>query len=134
MNIRGDNRGMAKSKNMILVIDNDKAFTSLVYKFLKDICKYEVKIVPDGYNGIIFAEKSTPELILLDIRMPAMNGLGILEKLKSNEKTAHIPVIILTGFDDDDIKNRALSLKAADYLSKPIDLEVLRQRIAAALK
>ena len=123
-----------KKRKMVLVIDNDKAFTSLVNKFLKDICGYDVKIVPDGYNGIIQAKELMPELILLDVRMPAMNGLGILEKLKTDEKTAHIPVIILTGFDDDDIKDRALSLKAADYLAKPIDLEVLGTRIAATIK
>ncbi len=122
-----------EGKKSILVIDNDREFTSLINKFLKDICGYEVRIVPDGYNGIISAQKMMPELILLDIRMPAMNGLNILEKLKSDEKTAPIPVIILTGFDDDDVKNRALSLKAADYLAKPIDLEILRLRIAAAL-
>mgnify|MGYP001581683811 FL=1 len=121
-------------KKMILVIDNDKEFTSLINKFLTKICGYEVRIVPDGYNGIILAKESVPELILLDIRMPAMNGLGILEKLKSDEKTAHIPVIILTGFDDDNVKNKALSLKAADYLTKPIDLDILRLRITAALK
>ena len=66
--------------------------------------------------------------------MPAMNGLSILEKLKSDEKTARIPVIILTGFDDDDVKKKALSLKADDYLAKPIDLEILRLRVAAALR
>ena len=119
-------------KKMILVIDNDRAFTSLVDKFLKDICGYEVKIVPDGYNGVIIAKKLMPELVLLDIRMPAMNGLDILEKLKTDLKTARIPVMILTGFDNNDIKNKALSLEAADYLVKPIDLEILRERLAAA--
>lgn len=123
-----------KRNKTVLVVDNDRAFTSLIGKFLEDICGYEVKVVPDGYNGIILAKKLVPELILLDIRMPAMNGLSILEKLKSDEKTAHIPVVIITGFDDDDIKNKALSLKAADYLAKPIDLEILRLRIAAVLK
>jgi DNA-binding response OmpR family regulator len=121
-------------KDTILIIDNDKAFTSLIDRFLKDMCGYEVKIVPDGYNGIIIAEKLLPELILLDIRMPAMNGLGILEKLKSGVKTAHIPIVILTGFDDDDTRNRAFSLKAADYITKPIDLELLRTRLAAVLR
>ena len=122
-----------KRKKMILVIDNDRAFTSLVDKFLKDICGYEVKIVPDGYNGVIIAKKLMPELVLLDIRMPAMNGLDILEKLKTDLKTARIPVMILTGFDNNDIKNKALSLEAADYLVKPIDLEILRERLAVAL-
>ncbi len=122
-----------KTNKTILVIDNDREFTSLINKFLKDICGYEVKIVPDGYNGLIMAQKSAPDLILLDIRMPAMNGLGALEKLKSDESTARIPVIILTGFDDEDVKNRALSLKAADYLSKPLDLEILRRSIATVL-
>jgi sigma-B regulation protein RsbU (phosphoserine phosphatase) len=120
-------------KKTILIIDNDRAFTSLVDKFLKDICGYEVKIVPDGYNGVIIAKKLMPELVLLDIRMPAMNGLDILEKLKTDLKTARIPVMILTGFDNNDIKNKALSLKAADYLVKPIDLEILRERLAVAL-
>ena len=120
-------------KKMILIIDNDRAFTSLVDKFLKDICGYEVKIVPDGYNGVIIAKKLMPELVLLDIRMPAMNGLDILEKLKTDLKTARIPVMILTGFDNNDIKNKALSLEAADYLVKPIDLEILRERLAVAL-
>jgi len=122
-----------KQGKVILVIDNDKELTSLINKFLKDICGYKVSIVPDGYNGIILAKKIVPHLILLDIRMPAMNGLGILEKLKSDKETAHIPVIIFTGFNNDEIKNKALSLKATDYLVKPIDLEVLRLRIAAAL-
>ena len=60
--------------------------------------------------------------------------MGILEKLKSDKETAHIPVIIITGFDNDEIKNKVLSLKAADYLVKPIDLEVLRTRIAETLR
>ena len=118
---------------MILVIDNDRSLTPLIKRFLTEACGYEVKVVPDGYNGVIMAKKLMPELVLLDIRMPAMNGLDILEKLKVDEKTARIPVIILTGFDNNDIKNKALSLKAADYLIKPIDLEILRERLAVAL-
>lgn len=115
----------------ILVIDNNKAFTDLIEKFLKTICGYGVKVVPDGYNGILTAKKTRPDLILLDVRMPAMNGLGILEKLKSESDTAAIPVIVITGFDDYEVKKRALELKALDYLVKPIDLELLRDRIAA---
>ncbi len=122
-----------ESKETILLIDNDRSFTSLIKKFLAKMCGYEVIIVPDGYNGVITAKKLIPALILLDIRMPAMNGLGILEKLKSDNETASIPVIILTGFDDDEIKSKALVLKAADYLVKPVSLEILRERITTAL-
>jgi len=117
----------------ILVIDNDKAFTSLIMRFLQGKCGYEVKIVSNGYDGIIMAKKLKPAIVLLDIRMPATNGLGVLEELKSNAETYFIPVIILTGFDDDEIRNNALALKAADYLTKPISLDVLREKIAAAL-
>lgn len=120
-------------KKTILMIDNDRSFTFLIGKFLTEICGYEVKIVPDGYNGIIAAKKLRPGLILLDIRMPAMNGLDILMKLKSCNETASTPVIILTGFDDDKIKSEALALKAAEYLIKPVNLEILREKIAAAL-
>ncbi len=123
-----------ENKKKILVIDNDRAFTILINKFFTDVCGYEVEIVPDGYNGIISAGKNNPGVILLDIRMPAMNGLGVLEKLKFDEKTAHIPVIVLTGFDDEEVKNKALALKAADYLAKPLDLEELRRRVEMVIK
>jgi Response regulator containing CheY-like receiver, AAA-type ATPase, and DNA-binding domains len=119
-----------KRKNTILIIDNDRNFTTLLKKFLTEMCGYAVKIVPDGYNGVITAKKIIPGLVVLDIRMPSMNGLKILEQLKSSEETAHIPVIILTGFDDDEIRNKALALKASAYLVKPISLEVLHEKIA----
>lgn len=117
----------------ILIIDNDRNLTSLIKKFLQEVCGYEVTIVPDGYNGIITAKKIKPGIILLDIRMPAMNGLEILERLKNDKETSSIPVIIMTGFDDDEIKRKAVALNIFDYLVKPVGLDVLRDRIAAAL-
>ncbi|MDO8536320.1 MAG: response regulator [Candidatus Omnitrophota bacterium] len=121
-------------KKHIIIIDNDKTFTALIKKFLEDKCSFDVKVVPDGYNGIITAKKTPPDLIILDVRMPAMNGLEILKKLKSENETASIPVIVFTGFNDDEIRDKAFALKAADYLVKPLDLEVLCERITAALK
>jgi DNA-binding response OmpR family regulator len=120
--------------NTILLIDNDRDFTSIVRRFLRNTAGFEVDVRPDGYNGIIYAKKNRPALILLDIRMPAMNGLDILGKLKSDPDTAAIPVIVLTAFDSDEIKKRSLALNAAGYLAKPFDLELLSEKVHELIK
>ncbi|MCX5681797.1 MAG: response regulator, partial [Candidatus Omnitrophica bacterium] len=127
------NRGTVKREKSILIIDNDKALTSLIEKFFVEKCGYKVTVVPDGYNGVIMTKKIMPGVVLLDVRMPAMNGLGILEMLKSDNKTSSIPVIIFTGFDDPETKKKAFDLRAEDYLVKPISLKVLYKKVATVL-
>lgn len=124
---------MTAEKKNILIIDNEKEFTSLIKTFLEESCSLNIKVVPDGYNGINMAAKLKPDLILLDVLMPAMNGFSILEKLKHDEKTASIPVIMITALDNDKYKQKARELNCMDYLVKPIKLEVLRNTIKKAL-
>ena len=69
---------MMEPEKTILMIDNDREFTFFLKRFLEEKRGYKVKVVPDGYNGIIMAKKLTPGLIILDMRMPAMDGLEIL--------------------------------------------------------
>lgn len=113
----------------ILIIDNDREFTSVIKRYFSEVGNYEVKVVPDGYNGLIEVKRSMPGLVLLDIRMPAIDGLSILEKLKADAETAYIPVIVLTGFDDNEVRDKALSMKASAYLVKPISLKALREKM-----
>jgi len=120
-------------RKSVLIIDNERPFTALLREFLGEACGYEVEVVPDGYNGLIMARKIMPGVVLLDIRMPALNGLQVLEKLKADTQTADIPVIIITGFDDEENRKQAMGLKAADYLVKPVSLKVLRERINAVM-
>jgi len=121
-------------KKIILMIDNEKEFSSLIKSFLEESCGYEAKAVPDGYNGMRIAAKIKPDLILLDVLMPAMNGLHILKRLKENEETASIPVIMITAVQDVESRLKAGNLHCEDYLIKPIKLEDLRSKINKALK
>ena len=121
-------------KKIVLMIDNEKEFSLLVKSFLEESCDCEAKIVPDGYNGMRMAAKIKPDLILLDVLMPAMNGFHILKQLKENKETASIPVMMVTAVQDVEARLRAEGLHCEDYLIKPIKLEDLRFKINKVLK
>ncbi len=113
----------------VLVIDNNKDFRKTIADFLR-VGGYEPIIVTSGYNGLIQANKKRPDLILLDIRMPRMNGLMALKKLKTGKKTAHIPVIIVTGASLDETEEEdALKLGASLILEKPFKMGVFLETI-----
>ncbi|MCX5666023.1 MAG: response regulator [Candidatus Omnitrophica bacterium] len=120
-------------KKVILMIDNEKEFSSLIKSFLEESCNYEAKVVPDGYNGIRMAEKIKPDLILLDVLMPAMNGFYILKQLKGNKETSSIPVIMVTAVHDIESRLRAEGLHCEGCIIKPVKLEDLRSKINEVL-
>ena len=80
----------------------------------------------------IFREEK-PDIILLDIMMPGIEGFEVLEKLKKNKKTLHIPVIMLTAKSEDESKVKAAGLYCHDYIVKPVEFEVLISKIEKAL-
>jgi DNA-binding response OmpR family regulator len=116
-------------KKIILMIDNEKEFSSLVKSFLEESCGCEAKIVPDGYNGMRMAAKIKPDLILLDVLMPAMNGFYVLKQLKENKETASIPVMMVTAVQDVEERLKAENLHCEGYIIKPVKLEDLRFKI-----
>ncbi|MFH1875427.1 MAG: response regulator [Candidatus Omnitrophota bacterium] len=83
----------------------------------------------NGKEGIKIAQHRRPDLILLDINMPKMDGFAVLDKLKNSEKTVAIPVIMLTGRGDDESKVKASGLYSEYYITKPFDLEELDAKI-----
>jgi len=90
---------------------------------------YSIVTVPSGEKLFSLLEKISPSLILLDIEMPVMNGYEVMKKLKSDEKTAHIPVIFLTAKIDPASEVEGLNLGAVDYITKPFSRELLIKRI-----
>ena len=89
-----------------------------MYSTKFEIENFQVESAEDGEKGLELALKSDPDIILLDILMPKMNGFEVLEKLKTNEKTKHVPVILLTNLNQKDEIERGMSLGADDYLIK----------------
>ena len=120
-------------KRRILIIDDEKKLCTLVSTFLEKK-GYSAVSAKNGKQGIKAARYSAPALILLDINMPKMDGFAVLEKLKADPRTMSIPVIMLTGRDDEDSKLKAAGLYSEHYITKPFDLEELDKKINQLLQ
>ena len=115
-------------KATILVVDDTPDNLTLMSNLLKDI--YKVKIANSGENALkIAASASPPDLILLDIMMPDMDGYEVCERLKRNPATSNIPVIFLTAKDEMTDQKDGLELGAVDYITKPINPLIVMARV-----
>lgn len=120
-------------RKKILIIDDEKDFAYFIKENLQLISNYTVITASRGKKGIRAALKENPDLILLDVMMPGVDGFEVLKRLKTNEKTYHIPVIMLTAKSDDESKLRSSGLYADDYIVKPVETKTLRTRIRKIL-
>lgn len=122
----------AASKVSVLVVDDAPENLTLINGLLKD--KYRVKVANNGERGLTLARTTPqPDLILLDIMMPGINGWDVCRELKANAETRHIPVIFLTARVDADDERLGLEMGAVDYITKPINPPVMLARIATQL-
>ena len=103
----------------ILVVDDEKNIRLVVGKSLEK-AGYDVEYAVDGVEAVDKANNISPDLILLDLRLPKMNGFLVLEALKSDAATEEIPVIILSALSEEDDVQKAISSGAEDFLVKPI--------------
>jgi DNA-binding response OmpR family regulator len=120
-------------REKILIIDAEKDFAHFVKENLQLISNYTVITASRGKKGIRAALKESPDLILLDVMMPGMDGFEVLKRLKRNEKTYNIPVIMLTAKSDDESKITASGLSVDDTIAKPVEAKVLRTKIRSVL-
>lgn len=119
--------------NRVLVIDDSDFIHKLVKVRLRQE-GLEVLGEYEGERGIERAIASAPDLILLDIDLPNMDGFEVCRRLKEHQRTRNVPVIFLTGTTSTDSKVRGLDLGAVDYVTKPFDEVELRARVRAALR
>ena len=122
----------ATAKSTILVIDDSPDSLTLMSGLLKDT--YRVKVATHGETGLNVAlSAQPPDLILLDIMMPDVDGYEVCRQLKANPMSQGIPVIFLTAKSDTEDEQRGLSLGAVDYITKPISPAILLARVATQL-
>ncbi|MFA5084850.1 MAG: response regulator [Candidatus Omnitrophota bacterium] len=121
------------SVKKILIIDDELGFCELVEKNLELVNDFAVAIATDSREGISLAKKIKPDLILLDIMMPHMDGFEVLKKLKDDTDTIEIPVIMLTAKGDDESRTRAMQLYDEEYITKPIGINDLKNKIDEVL-
>jgi len=117
----------------VLIIDDEEEIGFFVKKLLEHFGSYRVIVATNGQDGLKAARRERPDLILLDISMPRMDGFAVLKALKEDLDTTSIPVIMLTALDTDEAKERAASLYHEDYIVKPCRAEELKAKIEDVL-
>lgn len=117
----------------ILVIDDDKAIVELI-KVNLEIQGHQVIFAYDGHSGIALAQQELPDLIILDLMMPDLDGFTTCQRLRQNNQTKDIPVLMLTALSSTDDKIAGFDSGTDDYLTKPFELPELYVRIKALLR
>ena len=112
---------------VILVVDDDTSNLALAQKILGK--EYRIAAANSGMVAFKYLENKCPDLILLDYEMPEMNGKQVMEKLQEDEELKDIPVVFLTSMDSKEIVMSLLALKPAGYLLKPVDSQMLKDKI-----
>lgn len=120
-------------KKKVLIIDDEEDLTFFVKANLELSGEYQVLIANSGKEGLKCAERYKPDIILLDIMMPHIDGFEVLKRLKKSTATLSIPVIILSAKGDEDSKIKAACSYNDDYVVKPVEVESLKAKIAEVL-
>lgn len=121
------------AQKQILVVEDEEDIQELLkYNLQKE--GYQVNCADTGESGLQEARKSFPDLLLLDLMLPEMNGLEVCRQLKSDNKTSHIPIIMLTAKGEESDIVVGLEMGADDYVTKPFSVQVLMSRVRAVLR
>ena len=113
--------------NSVLIVDDENMNMFALTHILRQ--EYTVYAAKNGQSAIRIAKKQQPDVILLDILMPEMDGYEVLSLLKSDEETRKIPVIFVTGLINPEDEKKGLEMGAADYISKPFEAEDVRMKV-----
>ncbi|MBO5373325.1 MAG: response regulator [Lachnospiraceae bacterium] len=119
-------------KEHILVVDDDAMNLRIAEKILKSI--YKVDCVTSGQEALEYLENNIPNLVLLDIHMPQMDGFAVLEQIRQREKLKSIPVVFLTADNDREVEIRGFREGALEFITKPFVADIMIQRIKRILE
>ena len=123
-----------KMKHKILLVDDEKDIIDLLKYNLEKEKEFTIEVAYDGKEALKKVETFNPDIVLLDIMMPEMNGLEVCKLLKSDAETSHIPIIFLTAKENEIDEILGLELGADDYIQKPISPRKVLARIKTVLR
>ncbi|MBT3273057.1 MAG: response regulator, partial [Spirochaetales bacterium] len=121
-----------ESKYNILVVDDTETNIDILANALDT--EYDVSVAMDGESALDIAHSAPPDLILLDIMMPGMDGFEVCERLKESADTAEIPVLFLTAMTEMQNKTKGFEIGAVDYITKPFEIREVEARVRTHLK
>lgn len=119
--------------NKILVVDDDSAINELI-KVNLELAGYKVIQAFDGTTGFALCKQELPSVVVLDVMMPEVDGFTVAQRIRKNEDTKNIPIIMLTALSQLNDKVNGFNIGVDDYLVKPFEMEELQVRIRALLK
>ena len=122
-----DTLGIAARRPKLLLVDDQAVSSRALYGIFK--ADYDVFLATNGVQALAFCEGDLPDLILLDMVMPGMDGSEVCRRLKADSRTCDIPVIFVTAKDDPDIEAECLRIGAVDFITKPVNATVVRARV-----
>lgn len=118
----------------ILVVDDEMLIRELIKAQLSSAGFSAIDVAEDGLDGVNKISDTKPDLVILDIQMPGMNGIDVLKKVRADPDFDDMPIIVETGHDDKAFRNEVLRAGATDIISKPIDFKLLRLRVRTHLE
>ena len=113
--------------NSILVVDDEKINLNVMNHTLHR--DYNIYVAKDGKTALELANDYVPDLILLDVIMPEMDGYEVISRLKASERTKNIPVIFITGLSGSEDMEKGIALGAVDFVTKPLTATVLKEKV-----
>jgi two-component system, OmpR family, phosphate regulon response regulator PhoB len=123
-------RTVAMARPRILIIEDERGLTDvLTYNLQRE--GYDTVVAHDGQEGLRKAQMHLPDVILLDLMLPGLNGLDVCRELRAGERTRNVPIVMLTAKAEETDHVVGFSLGADDYVTKPFSVKVLLQRIKA---
>ncbi len=124
---------MSEEKPILLIVEDDLDIADMLNAYFR-VQNYDVLTVNWGEDAIRTCQTTLPDLIILDIRLPDIDGFEVARRLKSNWRTQDIPIIFLTEKRERTDRLRGLELRAEDYITKPFDIQELRLRVRNSLR
>ena len=123
---------MDNKPNSILIVDDEAPNIALLWRLLSS--EYTLYAAKDGKSAVSMAKQHQPDLILLDIVLPDINGYAVFTQLKQVSETADIPVIFVTGLGGSGEEVKGLNMGAADFISKPFSDTIVKLRVRNQIK
>jgi len=115
-------------KKKILVVDDSETNLLLLSAVLED-AGYDVELLNDSHQAVAYINKHKPDLVLLDLLMPGMDGFEFMDKMNQDIRRPGFPIVVVTAYDSHDNKQKAKDLGAADVINKPIDISSFLDKV-----
>jgi two-component system cell cycle response regulator DivK len=116
-----------------ILIAEDRPSSRELIRTVLEGCGYEISEASDGRQAVELARRENPDLLIVDLQMPALDGLGVLAELRNDERFADVPIVALTASAMQGDRERALEAGFTEYITKPVNLKFLREEITRLL-